>query len=293
MSKRFVLAVAVTALVTASRHGIAAQKIQHNVHRDIPYAEPANPRQMLDVYSAAADGAKRPVVFWIHGGGWAQGDKTEVHAKPLAFISRGFVFASTNYRFFPNATINDMARDVAKAIRWVRDHAADYGGDPDRFLVMGWSAGAQLAALVCTDERYLKAEGLSFAMIRGCVPFDGDTYDVQMQIRDVLAVRPTEGYSRKFGDAANQKEVSAVTHIGKGKGIPPFAIVHITPHAFTPVQAQRLAKALQDAEVPARVVPAEGKTHNTLNTDFGLYGDEATAAVFQFVAEVLQKRSRP
>jgi arylformamidase len=269
-----------------------AQKVQHQVHSDISYAEPKNARQTLDVY-AAPDGKNRPVVFWIHGGGWQQGDKTEVHAKPLAFIRTGFVFASTNYRFFPNATINEMASDAAKSIRWVRDHAQEYGADPNTFFVMGWSAGAQLAALLCTDDRYLKAEGLSFSMIKGCVPVDGDTYDVQMQIRDVLKTRPTENYSRKFGDPANQKAVSAVTHIAKGKGIPPFLILHITPHDYTPVQAQRLAKALQDAGVAAKVVAAEGKTHSTLNTDLGLYGDKPTAEVFEFVDAILKKQGRP
>jgi acetyl esterase/lipase len=54
-----------------------------------------------------------------------------------------------------------IVRDVAKAIRWVHGHVAEYGGDPKRLLIMGHSAGAQLAALICTDERYLKAEGLS------------------------------------------------------------------------------------------------------------------------------------
>ena len=68
---------------------------------------------------------------------------------------------------------------MTKALAWTHAHAAEYGGDPSRVFVMGHSAGAQLAALVCTDDRYLKAEKLTFAFIKGCVPVDGDTYDVQ------------------------------------------------------------------------------------------------------------------
>ena len=60
-------------------------------------------------------------------------------------------------------------QDVAKAIKWAHDHAKDYGGDPDTLFVMGHSAGAQLAALVCTDESYLKADGLSLALVKGCM----------------------------------------------------------------------------------------------------------------------------
>src|SRR5262245_24378648 len=72
-----------------------------DVKRDIPYAQPALDRQVLDVYSPP--GAKAlPVVFWIHGGGWQAGDKSSVQAKPRAFTDKGFVFVSTNYRLLPN-----------------------------------------------------------------------------------------------------------------------------------------------------------------------------------------------
>src|SRR5262249_14761906 len=127
------------------------------VQRGLAYAEPKNERQTLDVY-APAEGKDLPVVLWIHGGGWRAGDKANVQKKPQAFADKGYVFVSTNYRFVPQVTVKEMAGDIAKAIRWVHDHARDYGGDPKAIFVMGHSAGAHLAALVCTDDRYLKAE---------------------------------------------------------------------------------------------------------------------------------------
>ena len=99
------------------------------VHRDIPYTEPKAEKQTLDVY-APPEGKNHPVVFWIHGGGWMLGDKADVQNKPQAFVDKGFVFVSTNYRLFPNVSIKTMAGDVAKAIRWTHDHAAEFGGDP-------------------------------------------------------------------------------------------------------------------------------------------------------------------
>jgi acetyl esterase/lipase len=257
------------------------------VHRGLAYAEPKNERQQLDVY-APTEGKKLPVVVWIHRGGWQAGDKSDVQKKPRAFADRGFVFVSVNYRLLPKATIKQMAQDVAKAIRWIHDHARDYGGDPDKILVMGHSAGAQLAALICTDERYLKAEGLSFAVIKGCVPVDGDTYDVPMQIRTVEK-RRADIYRIKFGDEKMQKELSPVTHVAGGKHIPPFLILHVADHPETRAQSQRLAKALQAAGVPARAYPAAGKNHTTINADLGLSGDMPTQAVFAFLAEVLKK----
>src|SRR5882757_7066840 len=148
-----------------------------DVKRNIPYAEPAHERQVLDVF-APPDAKNLPVVFWIHGGGWQTGDKTDVALKPQAFMDKGFVFVSVNYRLLPAVDMGTLTRDVAKSFRWVEDHIAEYGGDPKRVLVGGHSAGAQLAALICTDEGYLKAEGIGFNVLIGSIPVDGDTYDI-------------------------------------------------------------------------------------------------------------------
>ncbi len=258
------------------------------VHRGLAYVEPKNNRQTLDVY-APAQGKGLPVVVWIHGGGWQAGDKKDVHHKPQAFADKGFVFVSVNYRLLPKATIGQMAQDVAKAIRWIHDHARAYGGDPSTLIVMGHSAGAQLAALVCTDDRYLKAEGLPLSVVKACVPVDGDTYDVVMQIATVEARRAAI-YRNKFGDEKMQKELSPVTHVARGKHIPPFLILHVADHPETRGQSQRLVKALQAAGVPAAAYPAEGKNHTTINADLGLPDDRPTQALWEFLARSLQKR---
>jgi len=279
---RFVISLAGLLLASAL---IAAEP---KVHRDLPYAEPKNDKQTLDVY-APTEGKDHPVVVWIHGGGWQAGDKTEVQTKPQAFVAKGMVFVSINYRLLPKATIKQMAEDVAKAIRWAHEHAKEYGGDPNTVFVMGHSAGAQLATLVCTDERYLKAEDLSLAIIKGCVPVDGDTYDVPMQIQTVEQKR-AEGYKKKFGDADSQKDLSPVTHAAKGKNIPPFLILHVSDHPETKAQSQRLSKALQEAGVSAKAFPAEEKTHDTINSDLGKTDDKPTQALMEFLDGVLKKR---
>ena len=257
------------------------------VHRDLPYADTTNERQTLDVY-APADGKDHPVVFWIHGGGWQAGDKAEVDVKPKAFVDKGFVFVSAGYRLLPEATIEEMAGDLAKAIHWVHDHAEDYGGDPDTIVVAGHSAGAQLAALICTDHRYLEAEGLSPSILKGCVPVDGDTYDVPMQIATVEQ-RTAGIYRRKFGDEESQEDLSPISHVAGGKGIPPFLILHVADHPETRGQSQRLAQALQEAGVTASAFPAEGKNHGTINSDLGTPGDEPTEVLFEFLEEVLDR----
>ena len=268
-----------------------------NVKRDIPYAEPALERQVLDVYSPQ-DAKKLPVVFWIHGGGWQAGDKSSVQLKPQAFVDKGFVFVSTNYRLLPHVDMESIIRDIAKSIHWVHDHVAEHGGDPKRILVMGHSAGAQLAALVCIDERYLKAEGLSLDIIKGCVPVDGDTYDVPAIIEvaetrwRVHGLPPAKfGHRAKFGnDPAKHRDFSAVTHVARGKGIPLFLILHVADHPDTSAQAQRLGNVLKEAGLPVTVFGARDTTHTKINADLGLPDDPATKALFEFVGEALKKK---
>ena len=266
------------------------------VKRNIPYVEKADERQVLDVY-APPKAKNLPVVFWIHGGGWQTGDKSDVQIKPQVFADKGFVFVSTNYRLLPSVDMGTINRDVAKSIRWVHDHIAEYGGDPKRLFIMGHSAGAELAALICTDERYLKAEGLSLAIIKGCVPVDGDTYDVPA----IIEVAETRwrvhglpkakfGHREKFGnDAEKHKDFSAVTHVAKDKGIPPFLLLHVAEHPDTSAQAQRLGNVLKDAGIPVTVFGAKETTHNKINANLGTSDDPATKALFEFLDKTLKK----
>jgi arylformamidase len=268
---------------------IAAAAAEPRIERDIPYVQPKNARQTLDVF-APANASQRPVVFWIHGGGWVRGDKTEVNLKPTLFVDRNFVFVPINYRFVPNVTIKEIAQDVAKALLWVNRNIVRYGGDPNTLFVMGHSAGAQLAALVSIDDRYLKAEGLSLNMIKGCVPIDGDTYDVATQVKMVEAVqdRPYfDSHRRKFGHEAALEELSAVNHVARNKGIPPFLIIHIAdlPGSRTGLQSHLLAtRLIHHGGVKADVLAVPGKTHVTLDSDIGGPGDSTTEAILRFVA---------
>ena len=267
-----------------------------DVKRNIPYVDKGHERQVLDVYSPP-NAKNLPVVFWIHGGGWQAGDKGGIQIKPQAFMDKGFVFVSTNYRLLPNVDMATIVQDIAKSIHWVHDHIAPFGGDPKRLLIMGHSAGAQLAALICTDDRYLKAEGLSLAIIKGCVPVDGDTFDVPAMIETAETRRrvhglpqATYGHREKFGnDPAKHRDLSAVTHVAPGKGIPPFLIMHVAEHPDTGAQAQRLAEALKGAGVPVQLYGARESTHSKINTDLGLPDDPGTKALSEFVDRAQQQ----
>ena len=155
----------------------------------------------------------------------------------------------------------------------------------------------QLAALICTDDRYLGAAGVNFFCLLGCVPVDGDTYDIPAIIevaetrRRVHHQPPAKfGHREKFGnDPAKHIDFSAVTHITKGKGIPPFLIIHVADHPDNTAQAQRLAAVLKTAEVPVTVFAGKETNHIKINTNIGTAGDPTTQALADFIAK-LSKR---
>ena len=286
--KRLLSFLLVFSLITVARG--------QDLKRDIPYASPAEERQVLDIH-APKDAKNLPVVFWIHGGGWQAGDKTAVQIKPRVFVERGFVFVSTNYRLLPKVEMEVIFKDVAKSLGWVHKHIAEHGGDPQRIFVMGHSAGAQLAALLCTDDRYAKAEGVPFDVLKGCVPVDGDTYDVPAIIETAETRRRVHGqpqakfgHREKFGNAPEKhKDYSAVTHVTKGKNIPPFLILHVADHPDNSAQAQRLGTVLKEASIPVIVFGAKETNHSKINENIGLPEDPTTKALFDFVADALKK----
>ena len=280
--------------IAAFASGTFAQTLKSN----IPYVENGHARHVLDIYTPP-NAKHAPVLFWIHGGGWQAGDKTSVQVKPKWFTDKGFVFVSTNYRLLPEVDMGTLIHDVAKAFGWVEKHIAEYGGDPKQVLVVGHSAGAQLAAILCTDARYLQEQGVGLDVLIGCVPVDGDTYDVPAII-EVAETRnrvhglpmPTYGHRLKFGDdPAKHKDFSAVTHVRGDKHIPPFLILHVAAHPDTTAQAVHFGTVLKEAGVPVTVFGAKDTNHTKLNADLGLPNDPATGALETFVNRVLKRKA--
>ncbi len=266
---------------------------------DIPYLEDGHERHVLDIYTAGnAIAESRPVMFWIHGGGWQAGDKSDVALKPKVLTDRGFVFVSINYRLLPDVEMDLLIRDVAASLGWVHKNIARYGGDPQRVFVGGHSAGAQLAALICTDDRYLRHQGVSLDVVKGCIPVDGDTYDIPKIIM-MAEYRQTVyggkvftfGHRQKFGnDPEKHVDFSAVTHVAKGKHIPPFLLLYFSGNPDTAAQAQRMAAILKEADVPVAAFGKSDSNHSRLNNDLGKPDDPATQEFFRFLDPLVSEK---
>jgi arylformamidase len=259
---------------------------------DVRYLEDGHKRHVLDIYTPEKTNDERlPVMFWIHGGGWQVGDKSDVALKPKVLTERGFVFVSTNYRLLPDVTMDVLTRDVAASLGWVHRNIANYGGDPQRIFVGGHSAGAQLAALICTDDRYMKDQNVPFDALSGCVPVDGDTYDIPKIImtaehRQTLygGKMFTFGHRQKFGnDPEKHIDFSAVSHVAKDKNIPPFLLLYFSGNPDTRAQARRLQSVLKDSEIPATAYGKRNSNHSQLNNDLGKPDDPATQEFYKFL----------
>ena len=280
-------------ILLSIQHTIVSQEATSNV----AYTQSGHERHVLDIYAPEKKSSvKLPVIFWIHGGGWVVGDKSDVALKPKVFTEKGCLMVSTNYRLLPDVNMETLISDIAKSIGWVHRNITKYGGDPNRIIVGGHSAGAQLAALICIDDRYLRREGVSFESLKGCIPVDGDTYDIPKIImtaehRQTLygGKMFTFGHRQKFGnDPERHVDFSAVTHVTKDKNIPPFLILYFSGNPDTNAQARLLERRLQQAGISAKAVGKRNTNHSQLNNDIGDPNDPVTQEVYKFLHPLIQ-----
>jgi acetyl esterase/lipase len=129
----------------------------------IAYAD--GPRHRLDVYAPEARGALAPVVFFIYGGGWSRGERSDYQFVGRALASRGFITVIADYRLVPEVRFPDFLYDSAAAMRWVQDNIANYGGDPNRLFLAGHSAGAYNAVMLALDPSYRREFGVTMPIL--------------------------------------------------------------------------------------------------------------------------------
>lgn len=127
------------------------------VTHDIAFGD--GPRRTLDVYAPHAAKNAALAVFY-YGGGWEAGDKETYRFVGAALAERGIVAVIPDYRIYPDARFPDFLNDAAAAVRWAKHNAAGYGGDPERLVLIGHSAGAYLALMLALDKTWLGSVGL-------------------------------------------------------------------------------------------------------------------------------------
>ena len=131
-------------------------------------------RQRLNVYAPEPRaGRNRPVVVYFYGGAWQGGNLMDALPVGQALAEQGIAAVTPDFRSYPAAVFPGFLLDPAAAMRWTRDHAHEFGGNPDRIFVMGHSSGAHIAAMIATDPRYLAAHGMSKRELAGMIGLAG------------------------------------------------------------------------------------------------------------------------
>lgn len=249
---------------------------------DVAYG--SAPRQRLDVF--LPDGARRggaPVIVMVHGGGWCVGDKTMsgVTANKVArWVSQGFVFVSANYPMVNDgADARAQGEHIAKAAAFVQTHAAEWGGDPSKVILMGHSAGAHLVSLVNADGELRRKHGVR--PLLGTVSLDAGAIDVPTQMPNVYPFLKTR-YLEAFGDSEAQWVAASPYHrLDRSAG--PWLGVCSTQRKDDPCsQARAYVAKSESLGVRAAALP-QPMGHGALNNSLGEDNDY-TRAVEAFMA---------
>ncbi len=230
----------------APRGGIAVQ-------RDIAYGD--GPRRLLDVYAPteAMDGARSgaPVVVFFYGGGWDTGERAMYRFVGAALAARGAVAVIPDYRLFPEVRFPQFMDDAAQATAWAQRHAGTFGGDGRRVFLMGHSAGAQIAALLALDRRYLPAVGGDARELAGVIGLAGPY--------DFLPLR-TEKLKAVFGPEQEWPKSQPINYVS-AQAPPMLLATGDDDDTVRPGNTTRLAARLRAAGRPVSEIVYSGIGH--------------------------------
>ena len=231
---------------------------------DIEYGEVGGEKLLLDAHVPAGEG-KFPVVLIIHGGGWMAGDKETDIVPVFAPFATNFCWFTINYRLAPTNRWPACYEDVQTAIRWVKAHAAEYKGDPERIALLGYSAGGHLVTLAGARSghksfwQFLRLTKTTDERVQAVAAFAPPTDLVADNERRgglSISMRNLFGYeSSNLTDnvRAVLKKNSPLTYVKPG--LPPFLLINGSADKTVPFgQTENFAKALQAANVDCTLI---------------------------------------
>jgi acetyl esterase/lipase len=207
----------------------------------------SDPRQNLQIYMPREATGALPVVVFVHGGSWEEGNKNSYEFAGRALAAQGFMTLVINYRLHPKHQYPAFVEDVALALRWTADNAKPLGGNPDKIFVMGHSAGAYNIAMAVLDKRYDEKRPKLSGVITLAGPFDFVPLDSPITIK-------------VFGGLPNLPDTQPVNHARADT--PPFLILHgATDKTVFPRNAVALDKALRQAGAQSTLKMYDGVNH--------------------------------
>lgn len=206
-----------------------------------------DPRQKLDIYMPREHQGPVPIVVFVHGGSWAEGNKRGYGFVGRALAAQGFMTMVINYRLHPEHQYPAFVEDVATALRWVADNGKNLGGNPDKLFAMGHSAGAYNIALAVLDIRYAATRPKLAGVVTLAGPFDFLPLDSKTTIK-------------VFGEVRDLPSTQPVNQVAKDA--PPFLILHGSKDTTVfPRNAVALDNALKAMGASSNLKFYEGVSH--------------------------------
>jgi acetyl esterase/lipase len=233
--------------------------------RDLPYVEPANQRNRLDLYLPEEVSGPLPVVVWIHPGGWQQGSKE--FCPPVLLVTKGYAVASINYRLSQDAVFPAQIEDCKAAIRWLRANATKYRLDAAHIGVWGASAGGHLANLLGTTGGVKELEGTGgnleqSSRVQAVVDWFGPS---DFTAPDKIDAEAASMVALLMGraDAKNHEKLRKASPIAYvDRDAAPFLIMHGADDDIVPfAQSEAFTAALKKAGVEATLVSVPETGH--------------------------------
>lgn len=248
------------------------------IKKDIPYyrgRDADKKKHRLNIF--LPKGLKTfKVLFFIHGGAWRMGDKDQFlfgyDYLGKAFAKHGIGVVVINYRLTPQVVHPSHIEDVARAFAWVYKNIEEYGGDKTEIFVCGHSAGGHLSTLLATNQKYLKAHGLSAKTIAGVIGISG-VYRIKSNLFGAFG-----------NDETNWKDASPLDNVSEG--LPPFLLIYASmdfPGAR--LMAEHLSETLRKKGNGVKLIRIPQRTHITIITSIGREGDRTTKEILQFIKQ--------
>jgi acetyl esterase/lipase len=211
----------------------------------------AGARQRLDVYAPRAARGAAPVAVFFYGGSWDSGRRQDYNWVGRALASRGFVAVVADYRLYPEVRYPGFLQDGAQAVRWSVENASRFGGDPDRIVLVGHSAGAYNAVMLGLDRRYLADAGVDPVKVKAVAGLSGP-YDF-LPIRSPITERVFGGTE----DLPSTQPLAFVTP----RSPPAFLATGDADDMVWPKNTIALARKLREAGVPVEERHYAGVDH--------------------------------
>lgn len=256
---------------------------QIQVTKNINYAANNNQRYTLNVYHKS-EAIEQDVIIFIHGGSWSKGKKETYWWLGRNLAKKHVVTAIINYPLAPQANYKEMALASAKAVKWVQDSIANYGGNPKRIFLMGHSAGAHLCELINADPQYFDKIGVNNP-VKGVILNDAFGLDMEEYLTKAEKDASYVNFLRTFSDEQKNWQLGSPLHYVKNIRNSHLIFYGSKTYPAIQLQSRRMEQQLKAQNTPVKLQLIKGKKHVGMITQMIFGCNQLYNSILTFLKE--------